>query len=377
MRVQSFVYITLCAGLGLASVPQAATAQDLRPKLRVAHIGFELDGSWKFSKNASLSPDGELVAVADRHEDLLERAKKANPNGVKAYRDYVAMLDEVKPDAVLSTTPNNEHLAIVRECAKRRIPVWFQKPAASTAADAREMLRVAREAGIQAMISDHTQFTAAAQTIQARIQEGLIGPVQRLHIYHRFFATKMLSSYYGNYFKDEARHGGGAIMDQGTYGINWAVCLLGMPKSVYAVGHRFNPEHGHSQEDYGLVVLTYPSASVVIEAGWWARPDHGKGGRGELWAYGPKGSLWRDDTKVRFEPAVNSVSESSHAREVELVSVAPHDQDGVFHFLHAVRTGTEIAKPHQLATHVMINEIVEKAYESIRTGRAVGLEAAR
>ncbi|MFN7936956.1 MAG: Gfo/Idh/MocA family oxidoreductase [Bryobacteraceae bacterium] len=353
-----------------------AEGQKIKPKLRVVHIGFELDGSWKFSKDASVSPDAELVGVADPHEDLLARARKAFPTGVRFYADYVRMLDEVKPDAVLSTTANSEHLAVLRECARRGLPVWFQKPAAASANDAREMLKVAREKGILVMISDHTQFTPAAQTIAAKIQEGWIGPVQRLQVHHRFFGvSKTLSSYYQGYFRDQGRHGGGAIMDQGTYGINWAVCLLGRPQTVYAVGHKYNEDSTYPQEDYGLVILNYENASVIVEAGWWERPDFGKGGRGELWVHGPKGTLWRDDSAVRFERAIAQPSEVSQTRGIELLKPRPEDQDGVSHFLHAVRYGGEIAMPHRLATHVVINEIVEKAYESIRTGRAVAMDA--
>lgn len=353
-----------------------AEGQSSKPKLRVVHIGFELDGSWKFSKDASVSPDAQLVAVADPHEDLLARARQHFPTGVQFYRDYVRMLDEVKPDAVLSTTPNHEHLAVLRECARRKIPVWFQKPAASSANDAREMLRLARESGILVMVSDHTQFTPAAQTMAAKIREGWVGPVQRLQVHHRFFGvSKSLSPYYQNYFRDPGRHGGGAILDQGTYGINWAVCLLGRPQTVYAVGHKYNQDSSYPQEDFGLVILNYENAAVIVEAGWWERPDFGKGGRGELWVHGPKGTLSRDDRAVRFERGIQQPAEVSETQEVELLKPRPEDQDGVSHFLHAVRFGGEIALPHRLTTHVVINEIVEKAYESIRTGKAVALDA--
>ena len=318
------------------------------------------------------------MAIADPHPDLIEKARKTYP-GVKLYADYVKMLDEVKPDAVMSTTPNNRHLEITRECAKRKIHLWFQKPMATSGKDAREMERLATEAGITLMIMDHTKFGPTAQTIAARLRAGDIGEVQRLHLFHRFFASKVQSDYYANYFREAERHGGGAITDQGTYGINWAICLLGRPESVYATGRQFNRDPRVPLEDHGLVIMNYPRAIAMLEGGWWARPDLGKTGRGDFMAAGPKGVLWRDDTKVYRELAIPDNMPSAIAKPelVETESIPPEMGDGVTHFLNALRFKKPIDAPHTMRVNVIVNEVVDAAYESIHTGRAVRMDAKR
>ena len=63
------------------------------------------------------------------------------------------LLSQRGPDAVIITTSNDRHLEILRECAKRHIHYSVEKPMATNAADAREMERLAKEAGIKLMVN--------------------------------------------------------------------------------------------------------------------------------------------------------------------------------------------------------------------------------
>ena len=64
-------------------------------------------------------PEAELVGIADPHSALIEKAKAQAPSGVRFYADYVKMLDEAKPEAVIVTTANNLHLEILRARPRR------------------------------------------------------------------------------------------------------------------------------------------------------------------------------------------------------------------------------------------------------------------
>jgi len=76
----------------------------------------------------------QLVAIADPHPELVALAKTRVPSSVLFYDDFVKMLDEAKPDAVVVTTANDKHLAILRECAQRHIHYSVEKPMATTSA---------------------------------------------------------------------------------------------------------------------------------------------------------------------------------------------------------------------------------------------------
>src|SRR5207245_5507356 len=105
------------------------------------------DHVWGLLKYLEAEPDAELVAIAESQPALANEAKSRVPSSVKFYSAYVSMLDEVKPDAVIVTTSNDRHLEILRECAKRHIHYSVEKPMATNAADAREMEKLANQAG--------------------------------------------------------------------------------------------------------------------------------------------------------------------------------------------------------------------------------------
>jgi predicted dehydrogenase len=361
----------------------ACVAAAAQPKTRLAHVGLQLDGAWGFMKQEQAEPEAELVAVADSHPDLIEKAKAVTGPGTKFYADYVKMLDEVKPDAVIATTPNAEHLELLKACAKRHIHLWFQKPMATNVKDAKEMERLANEAGITLMINYWTLWEPALQAITARVQAGDIGPVQRFWERNSFPASKdadhkRQSTYYFNYFHNAALHGGGAIMDQGTYGIDYAVWLLGRPSSVFARGKKLRDLKDLSAEDDGWVVLDYPKATAVLWAGWWILPD--TGGIGDITLVGPKGILQQNSrtgtvTLTLGADPEKGIEASSGPQAVAAPPIPRERQNGVAHFVDCIRNKKAVDAPHTPALNVTVQEVVEAAYESIRTGRAVSLPA--
>ena len=129
--------ILVLAGI-LFIILSNAAAQANPAKTKLAVVGLDHDHVWGLLNDISKEPDAELVAIADTHPELVERAKGRVPASVHFYSDYVRMLDETKPDAVIVTTENDKHPEILRECAKRHISYSVEKPLATNAADARE-----------------------------------------------------------------------------------------------------------------------------------------------------------------------------------------------------------------------------------------------
>ncbi len=331
-------------------------------KMRVAHIGLELDGSWSWIEEVKAQPDVVFAGIADAQEELRARARKGSP-GVEVYADWRAMLDAAKPQAVTVTVPNRRHLEIVRECAKRRIHVWFQKPLAATGEEAREMERLAREAGITLMASYHTLWSGPMRAFMKKLPEA--GTVRLLEVRHAFPASKVLSPTYERQFLDPAQHGGGALMDQGTYGLAYAAKILGRPVRVFATGRTLRPRPGLTMEDDATVVLDYAGATAVIRAGWWAEPDGP--GEGFNRVAGTRGELVRDMGKVTFTAARGT------AENVEVESIPAHQRGGIAHFLACIRNGKAVEAPHSATMNALVNEMVDAAYESMRTGRAVAM----
>jgi hypothetical protein len=118
MSVRLGVVSVLLISIAILSTPSHIAAQT---RTRLAIVGLDHDHVWGLLKIIANEPDAELVAIADPHDELVEKAKALVPAGVKFFSDYIQMLDEVKPDAVIVTTANNRHLEILNACAKRKI----------------------------------------------------------------------------------------------------------------------------------------------------------------------------------------------------------------------------------------------------------------
>lgn len=116
-------------------------------------------------KYIASEPGAELVAIADLHLDLVDKAKSQVPASVKFYPDCVKRLDEAKPEAVFVTTENDRHLEILRECAKRHIHYSTEKPMATNAADAREIQRLAEQTGIKLMVNYWNDWAASSHDL--------------------------------------------------------------------------------------------------------------------------------------------------------------------------------------------------------------------
>src|SRR4029453_6903980 len=110
--------------------------------LRTAVIGVGYLGRFHAQKYAQLALS-RLVAVVDA--DTAAAAKVSAELGVPAVSDYREILDQV--DAVSLAVPTPLHHPIGRALLEHGIHVLVEKPIATTVAEARELIAVARAPG--------------------------------------------------------------------------------------------------------------------------------------------------------------------------------------------------------------------------------------
>ena len=340
-------------------------------KTRIAVVGLDHDHVWGRMKEVLDDPDAELVAVADPHADLVERAKKQVPASVEFFPDYVKMLDAAKPDAVIVTTANDRHLEILKACAQRHIHYMTEKPMAATAADAREMARLAREAGIKLMVNYWNLWAPATQDIYTRIQAGEVGPVQKIIVEYGHRGPKEIgvSKYFAEWLYDPVKNGGGALMDFGCYGADWAVWLKGRPTRVFATSLALKTDQHNQVEDDAVILVEYPDATAVLLPSWDWPYD-----KGEVQVYGPKGSLIARGDGLLFQSAAKeNTLQAPEGVPLKTTLVPPEKKNGVTYFVSCIRNNRPIEGAAAPDLNVTVNEILDAAKESIQTGRAVPL----
>jgi scyllo-inositol 2-dehydrogenase (NADP+) len=342
-------------------------------KTKLAVVGLDHDHVWGLLKDIAKEPNARLVAIADPHEELVEKAKKQVPADVKFFSDYVKMLDEMKPEAVIVTTANNRHLEILKECAKRHINYSVEKPLATNAADAREMERLARDTHIKLMVNYWNAWAASSHELFHRVEAGELGPVQKIIVQYGHQGPKEIgvSKFFGDWLYDPVKNGGGAIMDFGCYGAEWALWLKGRPTSVFAYTLKLKTEQANAVDDDAVILLEYPDATAIIQASWdWPYS------KGQVQVFGPKGSLLATDSAVLYRTAKTPPDIDSPDGQPVTLRPLEHDASNPISYLvYCIRNNKPVENPLAPELNVGVVEILDAARESIRTGRAVKMPA--
>lgn len=144
-------------------------------KVRVAVAGCGAISDVHLSVLAGIS-NAEVVAVCDPSTEARNRvAKKYKID--RAYENLTELLCNEKVDVVHVVSPAQTHAALSIMAMRKGCHVLVEKPMATTAVEAEEMVRVAREAGVRLSL-DHNHLYDGVM-IQARelLAQGAVGQV--------------------------------------------------------------------------------------------------------------------------------------------------------------------------------------------------------
>ena len=119
-------------------------------------------------------PDARMVAVAAR--DLKKAQEQAKKFSIpQAYGSYDELLSQPDIDAVYIPLPNGLHCEWAIKAMKAGKHVLIEKPIASNADEARQILACAKETGKVALEAYHWQFHPASHVVKSLIDSGRYG----------------------------------------------------------------------------------------------------------------------------------------------------------------------------------------------------------
>lgn len=156
--------------------------------IRVGIIGA---GNWAnhgHLRVLSLLPDYEVVAVQARRRHAAEKAAVAH--GISRVMDNEAeliALPEVDMVCVLNTAP--QHADTVRAVIAAGKDVYCEWPLTTSALIARELLHLAREAGVRAVVGLQRRLAPHNRFVRDLIADGYIGELRsvRMHVSMNYF----------------------------------------------------------------------------------------------------------------------------------------------------------------------------------------------
>ena len=340
-------------------------ALPLAAQEKIAVIGLVHSHVWGHLDKMIKGNPAKLVGIAETNPELIAEAKKAGAPESVFHTDFRKMLDDTKPDIVWAFVPNNKHLEVVQACAPRRIHVIFEKPLASTYKDALTIRDLSRKHNIYVMTNYQMAWWAANYTARAQVDAKAVGTVWRLRgvVGHGGPGSSgARNKYFFEWLTDPAGNGAGALMDFGCYNALWSLWYMGTPEKVYAHVNHLRPDTFPKVEDNSTMILSYKNGVGLFE-GSWDLPRSLQ----DLEIFGNEGSLYMRNGSVELRKG------RADAQGVAIQPLPPERAEPIAYMIHCIREKKAPEGLVELDINVGVNEIIEAAKQSAKTGKAVSL----
>ncbi|WP_156157655.1 Gfo/Idh/MocA family protein [Demequina pelophila] len=194
----------------------------------------------------------QVVAVGSR--DLGKARAFAEEAGIpKAHGSYEDLVADRDVDIVYVATPHSHHHEHALLAIRAGKHVMCEKPLTQNAAQAREVVAAAREAGVFLMEAMWARHLPHMYELRSLIEAGEIGDLVSIQADH----GQLLTHVPRMWRPDLA---GGALLDLGVYPVSFAHDLLGVPERITASGR---------MRDTGVdgqvsMVFDYPTAQASL-----------------------------------------------------------------------------------------------------------------
>ncbi|MFV8374972.1 Gfo/Idh/MocA family oxidoreductase [Flavobacterium sp. LB1P62] len=321
------------------------------------HEGFELIGSWERSK--------KLI-----HEDY---------PSVKSYATMEALLED-DVDLVIVNTPVDTHYEYAKKVLLAGKHAIVEKAFTTTVAQAQELAALAKERGVKLAVFQNRRWDSDFKTVQKIILEKKLGDIVEAE-FHFDRYNPLLSP---KSHKETANSGAGILKDLGPHLIDQALCLFGLPQSVFA-DIRITREHS-LVDDYLDILLYYPDFRVRLKASFFVREAipsfmiHGKKGS----FLKPRGDVQEDDLKLGKKPNLDTWGKEPESKEGTLHTEIENDifnakvptlQGNYYDYFDGVYNSISNDTPEPVTAqdgiHVM--QIIEAAIKSSEQKRVIDL----
>ena len=147
----------------------------MKTQINMAVVGY---GYWgpNIVRNVLERPELDMLALCELDAD---RAAKftARYGAIPTVTDFDAMLADPRVDAVCVATPPRTHHALARRALLAGKHVLVEKPLATNAQDAEELVLLAEERGLTLMPGHTFLYSPPVNKIQRLIESGDLGEV--------------------------------------------------------------------------------------------------------------------------------------------------------------------------------------------------------
>jgi len=262
--------------------------------IKVGLVGYGMSGQLFHAPFIDVNENFELKKVVERHDQ--------NSLEYYPYVEIVNSFDELLSDneiqLIVITTPNIFHYEQTKKALLAGKHVVVEKPFTPTAKEAQELIDLSIEQKRQIFVFQNRRWDGDFLTIKKILQANLLGKLLEYEAHFDRYSPELNKKPW----KEADDPAGGNLYDLGTHLIDQAVCLFGLPKSVWADIR--TQRDGSKVDDAFEIVLNYPELKVTLKAGMLVREEGPRyilnGTKGSFVKYGIDPQ--EEDLENRFSP---------------------------------------------------------------------------
>lgn len=226
-----------------------------------------LSHGFKFVKCLQNCNFANLVAVADLSIETALKSYSVNESEVqekaklqvKIYRDYKDLLREMgdKLDGVIAALPNDIHLEVTEEAAKRGINLFLEKPIACNLPDAEKIIEVVDKSNIKFLVGHHRRFSKKIVRVKEAVDNGKLGEVIGANV---IWAAKKPDDYYSSSWRTN-KDVGGPLLINTIHDVDDLRYIIGDIDMVQA--YVTNKFRGNEVEDTAVINLRFRNGALA------------------------------------------------------------------------------------------------------------------
>jgi predicted dehydrogenase len=176
---------------GMWGASQKGVGPNSRINVGLIGIGRRTTG---IASALSESLDAQMVAVSDcvdarlehgvGHLKKLYKKQKRASDGVRAHRNFRAIIEDKSIDGVVIGTPDHWHAVMAVMAAKAGKHIYCEKPLTRTIGEGRAVVKAARENNIvfQTGSQQRTEYGGKFRTAVEYVRSGRIGDLKKIYI---------------------------------------------------------------------------------------------------------------------------------------------------------------------------------------------------
>ena len=215
------------------------------------------------------SQKAKVIAVCDKSWVMRFGIKKAY-RSVKTFSDVKEMLNSVKLDAVIISTPTFNHVESALLCIEKNIDLFIEKPLASSYEDAKRLYDAATQKGVKIQIGFCNRFAPSIAKGKEFLDAGLIGNAKDVKAY--MYIADVLEPHTGWRYS-KAASGGGVLMDFGIHMLDQLCWYFGKIETVEAHARKL---YSKEVEDELQAYIFYDQGVRVRFETSWSKEEYRK-----------------------------------------------------------------------------------------------------